>query len=77
MLMNSDFDGYVNDTDPPLRGRRIRDRFYCDPLLPLVGISALPAAAPQDSNRQFFADLTSGHSTRLSASLGARCPICH
>jgi hypothetical protein len=51
-----------NDTDPPARGQTIRNLFYCYPLFPLTGVSPLRGPMQQDSNRQYFELLTSGHS---------------
>lgn len=54
-------------TDPPRRGRLMRDRFFCDPVPPIDPPPPLPMVAANASNRQFFEMATQGNP----------CHFCH
>jgi Protein of unknown function (DUF1592)/Protein of unknown function (DUF1588)/Protein of unknown function (DUF1585) len=70
-LMGRDYPGVrgLSVTNPPMRGRVIRNRLYCQDLAP-VHMPVIPPHA-ELSIRQFFATVTAGISD------GVPCVICH
>jgi hypothetical protein len=56
-------------TNPPMRGRIIRNKFYCEDLSP-IHMPVIPPH-PELSNRQFYATVTAGISGNVP------CVMCH